>query len=505
MVAVVRAPCKCRATARALPVLPAPVGRVVSLPARWLLPFELEASQRAVVMAERFLTDCCATASLLAFGCCEPAAAQLPADGWALAAEHFNIVLFDSSFAVLGQTGGGATTKDIAADGDGLAGLYRTLGGAGLYPDKWIHDPSGPSPLISFGPLVAFLQPRANRLATTRQFVYFLDDLGILSRCRKDILYQTGVSLTNVYSPLSINSSVSDIACNGRDLYFSIEVSGNHTHHVFAVDVEDPNYPVRPVASLPVGASPRHGPSLAIGRNGCLLAMDDPVLYAIDPLTGSLTPLMQKPTTPAFATSWFAGGWQILMAYNSWTDTVVVAPKDVTWTTIGPSTPIYASVPAGAPWQPVGGFLTGGYALVSTAVQPFEVFGRGCANGTGRDPRMVWQGIPRQGHSFSIALRDAEPGGFAFFWLGTSGAFWWPLGTLPFDAGVFGAPGCMVRVSIEAVFPVPVDANGRAAVAQAVPIDPALTGREFYAQAGSSSTANAVGLAASDALVIRLR
>jgi hypothetical protein len=148
----------------------------------------------------------------------------------------------------------------------------------------------------------------------------------------------------------------------------------------------------------------------------------------------------------------------------------------------------------------------GGHGLTSTAVRPFELFGIGCPNSTGRDPRLGWQGLPRQGQSFSVKLRDAESNGFAFFWLGLSDTFWWPLGTLPFDAAPFGAPGCILRVSADVPFPVAVDANGRATLTQAVPVNAALAGWEIYAQtASSASSANALGFATSDALVIRLR
>jgi hypothetical protein len=79
------------------------------------------------------------------------------------------------------------------------------------------------------------------------------------------------------------------------------------------------------------------------------------------------------------------------------------------------------------------------------------------------------------------------------------------VGSLPFDAAQVGAPGCRLWVSADVPFAAAVDGNGRASIAQGVPVNPSLAGFELFAQTASSSTANALGSAASDAVVIRLR
>lgn len=79
------------------------------------------------------------------------------------------------------------------------------------------------------------------------------------------------------------------------------------------------------------------------------------------------------------------------------------------------------------------------------------------------------------------------------------------MGTLPWDAAPLGAPGCELLVSVDRTVFRPVDGNGEAAVTFPVPVDPVFGGLKIYAQSASSSTANGLGLASSDALQIRMR
>ena len=118
---------------------------------------------------------------------------------------------------------------------------------------------------------------------------------------------------------------------------------------------------------------------------------------------------------------------------------------------------------------------------------------------------MGWTGVPLQGTSFSVDVRDTEPNAFVAFWLGVSDTFWAGVGNLPFDAGRLGAPGCTMYASAEDWFPAFADANGDASVSFSVPVDPTLHGLEFFMQSASTSSANALGMAASDALLIRVR
>ena len=120
--------------------------------------------------------------------------------------------------------------------------------------------------------------------------------------------------------------------------------------------------------------------------------------------------LLSKPSTPEFVTG--TNGWQILMAYNPWNNTIVVGPNSQY-----PFVALYSTILPGGTWQSRYAFLVPLMSLVSTAVRPFELFGIGCPNATGVDPRLGWQGLPMQGQQFSIKLRQAEPNGFGFFWL----------------------------------------------------------------------------------------
>lgn len=232
--------------------------------------------------------------------------------------------------------------------------------------------------------------------------------------------------------------------------------------------------------------------------------MDDTGLYHINPTTGVNTQIDTQPfqLTPGRM------GLPILMGYNPWTDTVAITPSDETYGMFLPGPPMVVvarSVSGIGPWQTVFSYGLGAHGFTALVVQPFELFGIGCRNATGRDPRLGWRGLARQGQSFSITMRDAEPNGFAFLWLGLSDTYWAGFGALPFDAAPFGAPGCLLRVAADVPFPVAVDGNGRASLQQSVPVNPALTGLQVFAQTASSSTANVFGFAASDALIIRVR
>lgn len=79
-----------------------------------------------------------------------------------------------------------------------------------------------------------------------------------------------------------ISGAVDSVTSDGRDLYFSVEVTANDRFHIWAVDLRDPTHPVRPIIAMPGSGTPRRGPALAMGRGGALLAMDDPRLYSID-------------------------------------------------------------------------------------------------------------------------------------------------------------------------------------------------------------------------------
>lgn len=281
----------------------------------------------------------------------------------------------------------------------------------------------------------------------------------------------------------------------GREVIVSIASTGAEPAHVYAIDVEANPVRVRPLARWTTNYVPAR--TVRPGRNGKFLVVDHPVTYELDPVAGTLTALPLSPPPYFYPPS----GDQPIFDYDPWEDRISIGLANQYMR-------VYSNLLHNGPgwWLIADGFSFEGLSFItSLAPKPFELIGIGCANNTGRDPRMGWQGLPRPGQSFSLMLRDAEPSGFGFLWLGLSDTYWAPFGSLPFDAAPLGAPGCLLRVSADVPFPLLVDPSGRASFAQALPPNPLLLGLEVFAQTASSSTANAFGFATSDALVIRVR
>lgn len=157
------------------------------------------------------------------------------------------------------------------------------------------------------------------------------------------------------------------------------------------------------------------------------------------------------------------------------------------------------------PWLPVFGGPTPGCAIATTAPQPFELLGIGCLNGLGKEPRLGWQGLPLQGQTFRLTLRDAEPNGLAAFWVGSSDTFAPGVGTLPWDAASLGAPGCYLYASCDFSLVTFVDLHGSASVSLPVPVNTALHGIDAFSQSVSSASNNQLGFASSGAMLLRLR
>lgn len=157
-------------------------------------------------------------------------------------------------------------------------------------------------------------------------------------------------------------------------------------------------------------------------------------------------------------------------------------------------------------WQFVLSSQQNGFSahLLPIHEEPVLVYGRGCANATGSDPRMAWEGLPERGGAMSLTVLRTEPASLVLFWLGLSRTRWGS-NTLPLDAGFLGAPGCNLLASPEVCQVAISDAIGRADLGLTLPNDPVLAGLRLYAQTGSASGANPFGLAASDALELRCR
>ncbi|MCB9884917.1 MAG: PKD domain-containing protein [Planctomycetes bacterium] len=123
-------------------------------------------------------------------------------------------------------------------------------------------------------------------------------------------------------------------------------------------------------------------------------------------------------------------------------------------------------------------------------------FAPGCA-GTMGVPHMTASGNPTLGSTLTLTV-DNLPLSNMIMCTGfsnTTSLF----GALPFDATPFGAPGCFLRVSTEAVLFV-VGAGNQATWNFVIPNNPAFTGQVFFNQAlAGDPTANAFGAIASDA------
>ena len=117
---------------------------------------------------------------------------------------------------------------------------------------------------------------------------------------------------------------------------------------------------------------------------------------------------------------------------------------------------------------------------------------------------MGWTGMPLQGQSFDLTLRDADSNpGIALLVLGLSDTVG-PFGALPTDLGFIGAPGCSEFVSLDVSLLVLLQ-SGAGSSTVSVPVNPTLTGYRFHAQWATGSAANSLGLVFSDAVSIQVR
>lgn len=330
--------------------------------------------------------------------------------------------------------------------------------------------------------------------AVDRESVWFVGTGGDYGQVRKPIASRPAVLLGNLRTRGQISGFVRSVAVDGRELFFAVDVGTADAWHVFAVDLRAPAAMPRGLAALPAGSLPRTGPSLALGPDGGLLVLDFHSLWAIDTVAGGATYLGPSPADPLFQ----LGG---SLAYDPWDDQVAAAPLNLAATTH-----LYRRRLRGGAWTLFHSSSSAGHVgVATTSPRPFERFGVGCSNAFGTDPRLGWSGLPRPGQAFAISVRGAEPGGMAVFWLGRSDSFWAAVGPLPFEAAAFGAPGCHLWVAADAPTAVAVGGAGRAELTVSLPDAPALLGLQVFAQAACSTSVNALGLAASDALIIRIR
>jgi hypothetical protein len=245
------------------------------------------------------------------------------------------------------------------------------------------------------------------------------------------------------------------------------------------------------IARLPSGHTAW---ATSLGRDRTLIASGS-ALFQIGIDDGSVVMLRPLPSDPRYS------GVHTLCAYDPWTDHIIVGPLNELYSLL-----VHEGVLSSGSWrQWLYSPLEGLYKLTSTSEQPFELFGRGCPNSTGRDARVTARGLPLQGQTFSLDLRDGEPSAAGLLWLSMSDQFWAPVGTLPYEASALGAPGCTLLVAADIVYAIATNAGSSTALTLRVPINAALHQIELFAQGATSTNVNALTLATSDAIAIRVR
>lgn len=210
----------------------------------------------------------------------------------------------------------------------------------------------------------------------------------------------------------------------------------------------------------------------------------------VDPWDGTATPIPGALYRNAFDS----------VAYNPWTRVLMLRYFGL----IGSD--FWIVTPSSGQIQQAWSTLQNGWGahLISLHEEPAVIYGRGCPNATGRDPRMAWSGLPERGGSLTMRLRDAEASSLAVFWLGTSRTTW-NGAPLPLDGAMFGAPGCTLLAAPDLWVATFTDRNGKARITLPFPNDPVVHGLELAAQTASATLANPVGFATSEALALRCR
>jgi hypothetical protein len=275
---------------------------------------------------------------------------------------------------------------------------------------------------------------------------------------------------------------INDATWNGRDMIFATDTG------IYVVDTEVPG-PPRLI-------DPLYTKAVAMGRDGWVMIgrWESPFpngIRMIHPRTGATRLHVNGPPGST-------GLISDRFAYNPWTDEFLRGGYGIAWG-LASDRSTWNSF-TWNPFDPVGMPY-----VSSNAERPFLLRGKGCLNGLGKEPRLGWQGLPLRGQSYDITLTDAEPNTMMAFWFGYSRTWSPTFGSLPFDAGIFGAPGCRILASPDVCLLAPVDAQGNGAITLPVPMSPAIAGLKLFGQTGSFSTANPLGVATSESVIMRYR
>jgi hypothetical protein len=131
----------------------------------------------------------------------------------------------------------------------------------------------------------------------------------------------------------------------------------------------------------------------------------------------------------------------------------------------------------------------------------YSTFGNGCA-GSQAASTLSPVALPRLGTNLLVVL-DHLPQNLCFFITGFSNTTA-SIGSLPFDLGPFGAPGCLARVSLDSTTLL-VGSNGNALSSMTIPNLQSLLGAQLYQQAlVIDSPANQLGAVVSNAAALMI-
>jgi hypothetical protein len=136
------------------------------------------------------------------------------------------------------------------------------------------------------------------------------------------------------------------------------------------------------------------------------------------------------------------------------------------------------------------------------AAATFTPFGQGCPGSAGTPQLALAGGLPIVGTTFQVACTNLQLDHFTTMWLGFSSTNW-TLGTLPYDLGALGMPGCTLFVSGDLVTML-LNWNGTAFWQTAIPNAPQLVGLPFYLQAGVIDHVNDLGMVVTNAAEVRI-
>lgn len=443
-------------------------------------------------------------------GVCCPG--QLPEGGWAITTSSQYLQYHDSGFAPvdLAAVSAGSHWDGLAVDDrgvvynlEGYTGLVRVLYDALASSYRLIPEWPGALYPGTNGSGSSFPSNHGGgHIAVTREWVWVADQDGRLFRVERAVNNRVFTLVGNVQVATGAPGVIVSVCSDGRELFCAV-LTPAMVSEIWAVDLRRQPLAVRRVATIPSNSA--YQTSLALGADGNLLAMGLDALYSVNVRSGQAAMVDSCPPSSLFATlsGWPAQEFQIRVAYDPWSDVVAIAPSWLATLFVVYSRHLQGTAPFSSAYG--SAFLGGLRKIVCASEQPFELYGVGCLTGLGAEPRMGWRGVPRQGQAFSLTLRDAEPNGLAAFWLGTSDSFWPGVGSMPWDAASLGAPGCAAYASGDFSLFTLVDTSGNASVNLAVPVNAALHGFRVFAQSVSTSGANYLGFATSDAVAVRLR